>query len=213
MSRIEFKIEGNITPLDYCVFRINAGSKYFIWKAKTLDVSLKSMTSDLTRKLLPGKLPANDLFFDFVNYIKRYRIYNLTVVVLLETKDVNELVSFEETLLKQTELDPDCLNSSSVPYHPKWITELLGNVVIQKISFPVKEKPDAVKTMSKPEKIPSKNIIVTEKVSAPPFVKKPSIPSEIEKKQDVSSSIEDTKLVMPSGPLDLDRIKQVLRRK
>lgn len=214
MSLVNFTILEDQVPQDFCVFRINAGSKYFIWKTKLLDSSITSMSKDLSSKIKPGNLKDNDLFFNLVNYIKRYRIFALTINVLLETKDVNELLSFEENSLKDSELDPNCLNNSLIPYRPKWINELLGETTSVSITIPkdqaleyVKEARDSfIKDVIPAPERRSEGKKQINKVSAPPFIKKPV------KKPDTVPE-EETKIEMPKGLINLDRIKEVLKKK
>lgn len=121
MSRFRYTIKADAVKAK-CVFRMNFGTKYFIWKSPGLKASLETMCRDLDRKVNSGCKP-EDLFCKLVTHCKRYRAYDFTVQVLFESQDHNELLEAEGMLLEAAKGDQHCLNSVFEPYKPKWILE------------------------------------------------------------------------------------------
>lgn len=142
-----------ITPgysQDPVVYRIDVGKRYFIWKGKNLDQSLTWLPDDLSNKILNGA-KQNDLLYELVNYMRRFRAHELTVSVLLQTSDPNELIEFERLQLEQAEKDPNCLNTVFVPHVPKWLGPNENKAITATISKPTIISPK--KELKSPERI------------------------------------------------------------
>jgi len=162
---IEFKIIGE-TSSNPCVFRIEAGTKYFIWKSPDIFKTLKSLSKDLDVKIKNCK--PDDLFYKLVTHICQYRTFKLSAKVLFETENHAELVKFEMDILAKAEKDPHCVNVSFLPYQPKWInlsenkaisatlpkSKLIAPVNIKSIKEPVKKQE---KTADNSKTIPAEN--------------------------------------------------------
>jgi hypothetical protein len=115
-----------------CVYRIDIGKKYFIWKALSFTQSIKQLEEDLAWKIKSLKLKETDLFYKMVSYMKKYRVYNLEATILFETDDPKELINFEAEQLAAAKLDDDSLNSSFDPLIPKWLHEELNKSSVRR---------------------------------------------------------------------------------
>lgn len=103
-----------------CVYRMNFGKRFFIWKAKSLPQSLKTISKDLERKI-KNPPSSEDLFYEMAAYMRRFRVFQISVEVLLSTDDTAELLDFERKCLLESQGDPGCCNLVFVPHVPSWI--------------------------------------------------------------------------------------------
>lgn len=133
-----------------CVYKMTVGKRYFIWKGKSLQQSLNTMSKDLERKIDPDRksaLSEDDLFYCMATYMRRFRIYQVFVDVLLETPDPEELLAFEAEALALAQGDPECCNQVFVPHVPGWIAQ-------QSKTPGLKTPPAAAKPIPKPQPVP-----------------------------------------------------------
>jgi transcriptional regulator of met regulon len=106
------------------IYRINLGSKFYIWKGKSLRQSMETLSEDIDRLVRNG-VAADHLLANVVLHVKRTRP-SCTIEVLLQTDNLAELIEFERTTLINCKENKDFLNKNSEPYMPKWILEATG---------------------------------------------------------------------------------------
>lgn len=160
-----------------CVYRMNFGKRYFIWKGKNLQHSLKTISKDLGRNT--EKLPSEEnLFYSMAAYMKRFRVFHITVDVLLETDDHQELLNFEQRELARCQGDPDCCNTVFVPHVPAWMAAAPVKIPAPEIkkAQPVKETSNKAPEPTE-ETLPDIVPVKAEKVSQKPEKSAPPVPS------------------------------------
>ncbi len=105
-----------------CVYRITAGKKFFIWKGKSFSQSIDQVCEDLSRKVQapPDKLKPTDFFYNLVKHMKKHRVYTIVIDFLFSSEVTAEVLDFEKAELTRSLADPDCCNTNTEPYFPKW---------------------------------------------------------------------------------------------
>lgn len=106
-----------------CIYKATFGTKFYIVKAKALRQSVDQVMEDIDRKMRLG-VPDGHILQKVIKHIISARVPSCTIEVLFKSDDHGELIYNESEILKQAELDPKCLNTSFVPYLPKWISQL-----------------------------------------------------------------------------------------
>lgn len=150
------KNKDQILPDQPVVYKLNFGSKYFVWKGKTIK-SLEQNCTDIYKFVWKPK--PGHAFMPMAAYIRKARILECLVEVIIQTEDPKLLIDTERSLLEAGKNDPHCLNEIFEPHVPKWLAEEL--------------------TLIKPKtKKPNKAITDTfvkkdDKVYQPPVVKSP----------------------------------------
>ena len=109
-------------PSCSCVFKVWFGKKFFIWKAKALHQSVNNMSIEIDRRLRLGTKDG-DIYEKIVKYIRKARVSQFDVEMLLANDNPVELLEYEYKELKKAEKNEDCLNISFAPVCPKWIPE------------------------------------------------------------------------------------------
>lgn len=170
MSLVNFKVTGQ-PPLKMCVFKMIIGKKFFIWKALSLFPTLKTLEKNLESKVKKNT-DSQEIFFLLSAYMRKQRVFNLSVVVLFETDDVNALLDFEQNELSAAKGNPDCLNNRHEPYKPKWIIEMLEVPVVSDIKEP-EIKPQEIKISPRKVIAPSYFESKPEAVKSIPVVQEP----------------------------------------
>lgn len=107
------------------VYKLHFGSKYFIWKGKTLKGSVEQNLTDIQKLLFRIHQPTH-LFAPVVLYIRKARPLKAEVEVMVETEDPKLLLEVESRLLLAGEHDEACLNTVFTPHIPKWLAEALS---------------------------------------------------------------------------------------
>lgn len=123
-SLIQFTFsEGPEVVIGSCVFRIDCGKKFFIWKGKEYPKCLDSLSADISWKL-HNKLKClpTDRMFNLVNHIRLYRLYTLHITPLFFSETPLEILDFEKEQLHINKNNPDCCNNIFEPYVPAWIS-------------------------------------------------------------------------------------------
>jgi len=123
-SLIQINIsEGPEVVFGSCVFRIDCGNKFFIWKGKEFPKCLVALKADISWKLNDKlKCPSTDRMFKLVNHIRLYRLYILQVTPLFFSETPLEILDFEKQQLHLNQNNTDCLNNIFEPHVPAWIS-------------------------------------------------------------------------------------------
>jgi len=118
-----FKIKGRHRA-SAALIRLWAGTKYFIWKCKDIQEFESKFNSSFDLKLKKG-CKAEDPFCILVNHVINNKIKTGTIEVLqkFSTRQVRSLLKAERKMLKLHIRKRACLNSTVIPYKPKWITD------------------------------------------------------------------------------------------
>lgn len=127
-----------------CVFKLWFGTRYFIWKTKSLHAGINKIAIELDRKLRLGFEPDN-FYAPILRYIRSARIGLFRVEVLKETEDPAELLIFEFKALQAAKDDKKCLNKIFEPQVPQWVPvearqQLETAIAESKKPKPVKKK-------------------------------------------------------------------------
>jgi hypothetical protein len=131
------------------VYKLHFGSSYFIWKGKTLRGSVEQNLKDLHALLYKKSNPAH-LFAPIVTYVKRNRILEAVIEVIIQTEDPALLVQTERDLLEAGRNEKLCLNNVFEPHIPKWIAEALTPAAPVEPAKPVEPVRDILAKQQKP---------------------------------------------------------------
>jgi hypothetical protein len=107
----------NITS---CVYKLHYNGMYLIEKCKTLPVSVQKLQNGLNAFIKgteKGRRGYN-LAYRFFSYILWNEGHEVTVEVILESKNPYQLLKAEQIALDEAKSDPNCLNLSFDAYIP-----------------------------------------------------------------------------------------------
>lgn len=113
-------------PSETCVFKIWFGQRYFIWKCKALHQAVNNISVEIDRRLRLG-IKDGDIYEKIVKYIRKARVSQFEVEMLLKSDDPVEILQYEHKVLKAAQKDEMCLNTLFVPGSPKWVPETAIN--------------------------------------------------------------------------------------
>lgn len=119
-----FRIEGMARiPSQPGAFKLFFGKKYFIYKGKSLQLTISNFAKQIDRELRNEK--KDSILFKVIAYLKRYPVTSASVEVLMTSEDPIEVLMAEFTALQAGKDDPDCLNVSfeNTQYIPAWIPQ------------------------------------------------------------------------------------------
>lgn len=119
----EFKNPAKVVNDKLAVYKIHLGSKYFIWKGKSLKGSIEQNFSDI-QKLIWSPKP-DHIFMPMIKQIKAGRVLSAKVEVMITTDDPKVFLETERKLLAEGKADVACINLIFEPYIPKWLQEQL----------------------------------------------------------------------------------------
>lgn len=119
------------------VYKVHLGSKYFIWKGKSLsqscDILCKSISATLSRIERGVPIPDTDYLYHVVKHLRLSKRRVGTVEVISNgfvnefgEIDAVELLKEEQRVLDTADGDADCLNNNCQAYIPisnAWISE------------------------------------------------------------------------------------------
>ena len=115
------------------VFRIMFGTKYLVWKGKSMLQSCQLIAEQLERYLRLKKDEETDQLYHVANHVRRTRCLKATVEVIANEfqgpnfdrpVDGYKMLKTEQEALERASKDPNCLNNNAWAYEPKWITEV-----------------------------------------------------------------------------------------
>jgi hypothetical protein len=123
------------------VYKVYFGSKYFIWKGKSLlqscEILAKSISAGLSKINRGFKVEESDYLYHVLKHIKSTRCTHGNVVVEanefrdeFEAVDGLAVLKYEQRLLDEAEGDTLCLNNNVQAYIPVnniWITQPMKN--------------------------------------------------------------------------------------
>lgn len=130
----EFKKNNGLVFDQPAVYKLHFGSKYFIFKGKTLKGSVEQNLRDIDKNLWSPK--PGHIFTKICEHIHKGRVMKCQVEVVLQTTDPNLFLNTEQELLIASEMDSSCLNTKFVSHIPKWLDQELAN------NKPVIKKPN-----------------------------------------------------------------------
>lgn len=113
------------------VFKVYFGSKYLIWKGKSLLKSCQLIAEGIERYIRLSKNDDTDYLYYVVGHIKRTRCIKATVEVIAndfqkvgsEAIDGLKMLKLEQSLLDKADTDELCLNNNADAYVPGWINK------------------------------------------------------------------------------------------
>lgn len=113
------------------LFKVYFGSKYLIWKGKSLLQSCQFIAEGIERYLRLNKNDDTDYLYYVAAHVKRTRCIKASVEVIANDyvrKDSDAIDGFkmlkeEQILLDKAAKDPDCLNNNAESYVPGWINK------------------------------------------------------------------------------------------
>ena len=105
------------------VFRLNIGTKYFIYKGLKVKKTVEGMSAQIHRER--NNLKENSILFKVVTYIRQKRVTQMTVDVIKETDHPVDLLIAEYEALQAAKTDSNCLNITffNNEYYPGWIPQ------------------------------------------------------------------------------------------
>lgn len=165
-SLVLFRIVGE-TPEKPCVFKLEIGKKFFIWKSPGLVKSLKSMAKDLDRKI-QGQCAETDLFVLMVKHMRSYKMYEVRVIPLFSSEKINEILDFEAKQLELAKGNDDCVNVLFEPYKPSWVTGIKNEPISRAV---IQDQPKTKAVVFEAPKAPKKDVIPEEIDEKIEFVK------------------------------------------
>lgn len=155
-----FRIEGLDKLLSQPgVFKMNFGKKFFIYKGKSVHLSVDIFSKQIDREIRNPK--STSILVKVVAYLKRYPVTSASIDVLMYTEDPVELLLAENEALQANKENKDCLNISfdNTAYVPQWIP--------QKDVVAYKRKLEGKRMQSKvPKDVHFKNYLNKMKLSA-----------------------------------------------
>lgn len=119
-----FRVENiDKLPSEPGVFKMNFGKKYFIYKGKSVHLTVSTFAKQIDRELRTPK--EGSILSKAVAYLKRYPVTSMGVSVLMTTEDAAELLLAEYKALQDAKADKDCLNTvfDNTSYYPQWIPQ------------------------------------------------------------------------------------------
>ncbi len=119
-----FRVESiDKIPGDAGVFKMFFGKKYFIYKGKSLHLTVSNFAKQIDREL---RLPKEDsILAKAIAYLKRYPVTSAAVEVLMTSDDPLAVLMAEFEALQAAKEDPECLNVTfdNTAYFPQWIPQ------------------------------------------------------------------------------------------
>lgn len=174
LIRYEITDTASIAP-GACVYRIDFGNKFFIWKGKEFPKCLDAFCSDVEWKIFnPEKCKEGDRMFEIVQHIRKYRTYLLYIKPLFCSEKPLEILDFEKNELLQHQEDPNCCNTIFEPHIPAWISgeanKASGEAVLPKPVDEVRVDKKVAKIKEKPLKSERIDVVSTsENLEMPDF--------------------------------------------
>lgn len=107
------------------IYKLTLGSKFLIWKGKSLRQSVDTLCRDIDR-LIGRTVPDDHLLSKAIEYVTRHRIVMCKAEALFQTDDLAELINYERDALINSKENTDCLNVNLEPHIPKWIGEAMS---------------------------------------------------------------------------------------
>lgn len=140
----------NIDTSMPALYKIHLGSKYFIWKGKSLKKSVEQNMFDIEKLLRRSEQPSH-LFYPAIIHIRRGRPARAEIEIVLLTEDPELLIAAERDTLADAREDKNCLNTIYEPHRPKWMDE---GVAPREVPS-VKKQPARNKPITDTFKVPS----------------------------------------------------------
>lgn len=105
------------------IYKAWFGKRFLIWKAKSLQQSVNSISKEIDQRLRLGLKGPDDPFTKVIPYIRQARVGIMEIEAITLTDDPAQLLIDEYNELKAGKDDPQCLNISFFPHIPKWIPQ------------------------------------------------------------------------------------------
>lgn len=113
------------------VFKIMFGTKYLIWKGKSLLQACEFIAENLERYIRLGKDIPTDQIHHVAAHVKKTRCVKAKCIVLGSDFQEEEfgpidgyrMLKYEQDLLDGATGDPLCLNNNEQAYVPGWMTK------------------------------------------------------------------------------------------